>query len=124
MTMADRNKRLTAKRKFEVYLSTREKEAPIGEILRKYGMHLSELKEIENIVESTAIEALKVRNKHKLNEMVSASEYHAVLTELQRKEKALAEMTVEYTLLKKNDNLGSMDPSTSTISRGKRGKPS
>lgn len=122
--MADRNKRLTAKRKFEVYLATREKEAPIGEILRKYGMHLSELKEIENIVESTAIEALKVRNKHKLNETVSASEYHAVLTELQRKEKALAEMTVEYTLLKKNDNLGSMDPSTSTISRGKRGKPS
>jgi hypothetical protein len=124
MTVADRNKRLTAKRKFEVYLATREKDAPIGEILRKYGMHLSELKEIEHIVESTAIEALKVRNKHRLNDTVSSSEYHAVLTELQRKEKALAEMTVEYTLLKKNDNLGYMDPSTSAISRGQRGKPS
>lgn len=124
MIMADRNIRLTARRKFEVYLATRDKEAPIGEILRQYGMHLSDLREIERIVESAAIEALKTRNKGKLGETVSAAQYQAVMAELQRKEKALAELTVEYTLLKKNDNLDYMAPSITAISRGKRGRPS
>jgi hypothetical protein len=37
--MADKRKRLTAKTKFDIYLKTRPKNAPVGELLRKYGLH-------------------------------------------------------------------------------------
>ena len=35
-----RPKRLTARRKFQLYLETRNPDANIGEILRRYGVHL------------------------------------------------------------------------------------
>ena len=37
MSDNQRPKRLTAQRKFELYLGTRAPEAPLGEILRRYG---------------------------------------------------------------------------------------
>jgi hypothetical protein len=100
--MAERRKRLTAQRKFEIYLETRAKDAPVGEILRRYGLHLPDLKEIEQTVEHSATEALKLRNKGaKASATVPAEVYNALLNELQVKEKALSDITVEYTLLKK-----------------------
>lgn len=123
--MADRKKRLTAQRKFEIYLETRAKDAPVGEILRKYGLHLSDLKEIEQTVEQSATEALKLRKQGaKADLTVSASEYNALLRELQVKEKALSDITVEYTLLKKKDTLDYTDLSSKSTSRGRRGKNS
>ena len=37
--------RLTAQRKLELYQATRAPEAPVGEILRQYGLHLDDLRE-------------------------------------------------------------------------------
>ena len=37
--------RLTAARKLELYLATRSPEAPVGEILRQYGLHLDDLRQ-------------------------------------------------------------------------------
>lgn len=123
--MANQKKRLTARRKFEIYLATRGEDAPVGEILRKYGLHLNDLREIEKTIEGSAIEALKTRNsKRKSAEPVSAEEHRAVVLELNRKEKALSDITVEYTLLKKKDSLGYMDPSSESTSRGRRGRDS
>ncbi|MBC8450560.1 MAG: hypothetical protein H8D78_22730 [Chloroflexi bacterium] len=39
MSENQRPKRLTAQKKFELYLETRGSEAPLGEILRRYGVH-------------------------------------------------------------------------------------
>ena len=39
--------RLTASRKLELYLATRSPEAPVGEILRQYSLHLDDLRQIE-----------------------------------------------------------------------------
>lgn len=96
--------RLTAKKKFEIYLETRGENAPVGEILRQHGLHLSDLRIIEEAIEFGAIESLKRRgNKAKNAEPVSAEDYNALLSQLEQKEKALADLAVEFTLLKKKD---------------------
>lgn len=123
VAMANPKKRLTARRKFEIYLATRAEDAPVGEILRKYGLHLNDLREIERTIEGSAIEALKSRNsKRKGEQPVPAEQHRAVLLELQRKEKALSEITVEYTLLKKKDSSGYPDPLSEFTSKVKREK--
>lgn len=50
-------RRLTAERKFRIFLEKREPEAPVGEILRRHGLTLEDLWAIEEAVESAAIAA-------------------------------------------------------------------
>lgn len=100
----NRKKRLTAKKKFEIYLQTRGENAPIGEILREYGLHLSDLRKIEEIVEHEAIASLKARSKStKELKEVTPEDFLSLQNELERKDKALADLTVQYMILKKND---------------------
>lgn len=112
-----RPKRLTAQRRFQLYLETRKPDAPIGEILRRYGVHLSDLRRIEDVVESGAISALKAScGRRSKNRHVTPEEYERLVTELREKEKALADLSVEYQLFKKNERWGFQD--------GRRGKSS
>lgn len=100
--------RLTAERKFRIFLETRNPDAPVGEILRRYGLTLEDLRAIEEAVESSAIAGLKVRAGHRNHATPETpEEYARVCRELREKERALAELTVEYTLLKKNERWGS-----------------
>jgi hypothetical protein len=46
---AKRAPRLTAQRKLDLYLTTRPAEAPIDELVREYGVHLDDLRQIERI---------------------------------------------------------------------------
>ena len=62
--MTERRKRLTAKTKYNIFLMTRAKDAPVGEILREYGLHLVDLKKIEETVEQAAIANLKTGTKY------------------------------------------------------------
>lgn len=105
--MGERKKRLTAQRKLELYLETRQKDANLGEILRRHGVHLNDLRRIEAVVKRAALEALKVRRNGNGPAAVGSGEYDALVEELARKEQALSELTVEYTLLKKSERLGS-----------------
>jgi hypothetical protein len=58
MSKSERRPRLTAARKFELYLATRSPDAPLGENLRQYGVHLDDLRAIEQqTVESSALAA-------------------------------------------------------------------
>jgi len=59
MSKSERRPRLTAARKLELYLATRSADAPLGEILRQYGVHLDDLRAIERVVESSALAGLK-----------------------------------------------------------------
>ena len=101
-------KRLTADRKFELYLATRAPDAPVGEILRKAGLTLEDLREIEETVEKSAVTGLKARTRSARygKRGITAEEYHQLSMELREKEKALADLTVEHMLLKKKDRLG------------------
>jgi len=56
--MVDGKKRMTAKRKLEVYVETRQTNANVEEI-RRYGLHLNDLRRIETLVEQAALTALK-----------------------------------------------------------------
>jgi len=64
MTKTKSTQRLTAQRKLELYQAIRAPDAPVGEILRAYGLHLDDLREIEQTIESAALAALKVRGRH------------------------------------------------------------
>jgi hypothetical protein len=104
----ERPKRITAQMKFKMYMETRSTDAPVGEILRRYGLLLPDLREIEETVEQAAISALKVNGSRKpLPTEVAPEEYQRVVNELQEKDKALADLTVEYQLFKKKQYLES-----------------
>ncbi len=121
--MTEQKKRMTAKRKLEVYLATRQKDGNVGEILRRYGLHLSDLRRIETLVERAALEALRGRHRRERIDVLGGQECAELVAELAQKEKALAELTVEYTLLKKSERSGWKAPSmasTSTANGGRR----
>ena len=117
--MEGKRKRLTAKRKFELFLETQQKEANLGEILRRHGVHLNDLRQIEGQVERAAIEALKGRAQ---GSSASAADYAGLVRELAQKEKALAELMVEYMLLKKSESSASRGRCREFISTGSGGR--
>ena len=117
--------RLTAERKFRIFLETRGTETPVGEILRRHGLTLEDLRAIEATVERAAIAGLKIRAGHRtLTAPVTPEEHERVCQELREKERALAELSVEYTLLKKNERSGSISDGAGRPSRRKHGRPS
>ena len=101
-----KRKRLTAKRKFEIYLETKKEGAKVGEILRREGIHLNDLREIEEQVERGALGALKMKGPGRgMRKKIDPVEYEQLKQELREKEKALSDLVVEHTLLKKVDQL-------------------
>lgn len=105
MTQSNGRKKLSVEEKWQIYQEASVQEAPIGEILRKYGMYPAELSKIRHQVEEGAKKELG-RNKYLKRKMnVSYSEHEKLRTELAGKEKALAEMSQEYLLIKKKVNL-------------------
>jgi len=108
MSDNQRPKRLTAQRKFELYLETRAPEAPIGEIVRRYGVHLPQLRHIEQVVESAATAALKADGRKRRQPSVVTPERVLYLeAELAEKTQALAELSVAYSLLEKKQRVAS-----------------
>jgi hypothetical protein len=96
--------RLTAQRKLELYQATRAPEAPVGEILRQYGLHLDDLREIEQTIESAALAALKVHGRHgRLPTDVTPERLLQLEQELTEKTRALAELSVAFTVLEKKE---------------------
>ena len=105
--MEQARERLPARRKFDLYLETRVPGANVGEILRRYGVHLNDLRKIEAAVERASVVALKTRpNGGALRGAVDPAEHAALKAELSQTEKALAQLLVEYTLLKQSERSG------------------
>ncbi len=108
MTETQHPKRLTAQRKFQVYLETRPPNAPIGEIIRRHGVHLDDLRHIETVVESSALAGLKADGRKRTSPAVVTPERVVQLeAEVAEKTKALAELSVSYTLLEKKERQAS-----------------
>lgn len=106
-TMNNRKRqRLSPEQKWQIYQECQEPGAKVGEILRKYGLYSSDLRRLRRIVEEGALDALRhnVPGKKKVT-TVPKEDYHRVKEELEEKEKALAEMSVLFTSLKKKVNL-------------------
>jgi len=96
--------RLTAQRKLELYRATRTPDAPVGETrsVRVYGIHLDDLREIEQTIESAALAALKVHGRHgRQPSDVSPERVRVLEQELGEKTRALAELSVAFTVLRR-----------------------
>ncbi len=102
---------MTAKRKLEVYVETRQTDANVEEILRRYGFHLNDLRRTETLVEQAALTALKGSGRWPEADPQEDREYTELVTELAQNENALAELTVAYTLLKRGERAGWRGPS-------------
>ena len=104
MSKAESRPRLTAARKFALYVATRVPNAPLGEILRQYGVHLDDLRAIERTVETAALAGLKGHGHHgRPPTDLSPERVQQLEQELAEKTHALAELSVSYTLLEKKD---------------------
>lgn len=118
MSKTERRPRLTAARKLELYLATRSADAPLGEILRQYGVHLDDLRVIERVVESSALAGLKAQSRHGRQPTdLSPERVQQLEQELVEKTHALAELSVSFTLLEKKDRAESRSRSQAKGSR-------
>ena len=118
MSKSESRPRLTAARKLELYLATRAPEAPVGEILRHYGVHLDDLRQIERVIESSALAALKAQARHgRPPTDLSPERVQQLEQELAEKTRALVELSISFTLLEKKDRAESR---ASTPANGSR----
>ena len=103
-----RKRILSPEKKFQIFLETQRGEAPIGEVLRREGLYSSDLARIRQQVKDGAMDRLASR-PGKRRPPVAADEYEALKRELEEKERALADLSVELEKLRKKTNGGSWD---------------
>lgn len=111
MTETKKSKRriLSAEKKFQIFLETQRGETPVGEILRREGLYSSDLVRIRQQVKDGALDRLATKPGKKQRSPVAADEYEALKRELEEKERALADLSVELAILRKKTNGGSWD---------------
>lgn len=100
-------KRLTAHRKYQIFLETRPAGAPVGEILRQNGLTLEDLRRIEETIEEAAVEALKMRSGHWKATAVNPEAHETLRRRHDALKQAHGELAAELELLKKVDALNS-----------------
>jgi len=101
-----KKRRLTAEEKWRIYRECEQPGAKVGEILRKNGLYSSDLHTIRKAVQEGALDRLRQsRPGRKKEQTVPVAEHERLRTEMEIKEKALVEMSVLFTALKKKVNL-------------------
>ena len=93
---------LSAEKKYQIFLESQRREAPVGEILRREGLYSSDLIRIQRKVKEGALQSLAKRpgpNK----KSVAQEEYESLKKELQEKYKGW----FSYFLQKKIERLSS-----------------
>lgn len=96
---------LTAEKKYQLFLEAERGGQPLGEILRREGLYSSDLARIRDHVKEGALERLRARPGPK-PQTVCLEEYTALKQELEAKERAMADMSVELAVLRKKTNGG------------------
>jgi len=99
---------LSAEKKFEIYLEAQDGGKPVGELLRREGLFSTDLARLRQQVKEGALQRLSAKPGRK-EHSVSTEAYAAIKRELQDKERALADMSVELAILRKKTNGGSWD---------------
>ena len=99
---------LSAEKKFQLFLESQSSTTPVGELLRREGIYSTDLARIREKVRQGALERLADRPGKK-KKTVSQADYDALKRELEDKERALADLSVELAVLRKKTNGGSWD---------------
>ena len=96
---------LPAEKKYAILEELRQSNGNKSEILRREGLYTADVQRYEAIAREGAIKALGLsRPGRKCSKEVSVEEYESLRKDLARKDKALSEMAVEFTILKKKVN--------------------
>jgi transposase-like protein len=103
-----RRRFLGAEKKFQIFLEAQHGEQRVGEILRREGLYSTDLARIRQQVKEGALQRLGAKPGHK-PAPVSAEAYEALKRELQQKEQALADLSVELAILRKKTSGGSWE---------------
>ena len=101
-------RKLSAEKKYQIFLETQRGEKSTGEVLRREGLYASDLTRIRKQVQEGAIDRLSAK-PGKRPKVVSSDEYEQLKAELQEKERALADLSVELAILRKKTNGGSWE---------------
>src|ERR1035437_7833742 len=99
---------LSAEKKFKIYLEAQDSGKPVGELLRREGLFSTDLARIRQQVKEGALQRLSAKPGPKQSQ-VSTEAYEAIKLELQNKERALADLSVELASLRKKTTGGSWD---------------
>jgi len=99
---------LSPEKKFQIFLESQNSKTPVGEILRREGIYSTDLNRIRQKVREGALDRLADRPGTK-KKTVSQDEYDALKRELEDKERALADLSVELAVLRKKTNGGSWE---------------
>jgi len=99
---------LNAEKKFQIYLEAQNRDLPVGELLRREGLFSTDLARIRQQVKEGALQRLGAKPGRKESQ-VSSEVHEALKHELQEKERALADLSVELAILRKKTNGGSWD---------------
>ena len=105
---AKKRRYLSAEKKFQIYLEAQDGAKPVGELLRREGLFSTDLARIRQQVKEGALQRLSAKPGRQLSQ-VSTEAYEAIKLELQNKERALADLSVELAILRKKTNGGSWD---------------
>ena len=97
---------LSAEKKFQIYLEAQDANKPVGEILRREGLYSTDLARIRQHVKEGALQRLSAKPGKK-PDLVDTEAYEALKRELQDKERALADLSVELAILRKKTSGGS-----------------
>jgi transposase-like protein len=99
---------LSGEKKFQIYLEAQNGDKPVGELLRREGLFSTDLARIRQQVKEGALQRLSAKPGRQQSQ-VSTEAYEAIKLELQNKERALADLSVELAILRKKTNGGSWD---------------
>ena len=99
---------LSPEKKFQIFLESQSGKGPVGEILRREGIYSTDLTRIRQKVKEGALERLADRPGAK-KKTVCQEDYDALKRELEEKERALADLSVELAILRKKTNGGSWE---------------
>ena len=105
---AKKRRYLSAEKKFQIYLEAQDANKPVGEILRREGLYSTDLARIRQHVKEGALQRLSAKPGKK-PDLVDTEAYEALKRELQDKERALADLSVELAILRKKTSGGSWD---------------
>jgi hypothetical protein len=96
---------LSAEKKYQLFLEAERGGQPLGEILRREGLYSSDLARIREHVKEGALERLRARPGPKA-QTVCLDDYTALKQELEAKERAMADQSVELAILRKKTSGG------------------
>lgn len=100
-----KRRKFTGDKKYAILEEFKKNTGNQSEILRREGLYSTDIQRFEEVARAGAIKALSQSYPgRKRQQDVSVQEYESLKRELRRKEAALAELAIEFTILKKKVN--------------------